>query len=269
VPKSCEEKPVSISMKRGFLAGTLTLPYRRSPAKGWPAVLMCHGFTGNRMEAHFMFVKASRQLAAHGIASLRFDFQGSGESSGRFEDMTILTEVADALAAWEYLLNRPETDPERQGIIGLSLGGGVTSLLTGGLHAEERPPRCCALWSAVGDLAVIWEERFKQLGMLKRALMRFPIAVGAFRIGERFFKEMKEAPRPVDAMAAAGDVPVLVIHGSKDEVVPVSQARDYLKKCGKKRARLMILHGADHVYNRPDWERKVIDTTREWLKKRL
>ncbi len=268
MPKTCEEKAVSIRMKKGFLAGTYTVPYRKAPKQGWPGVLLCHGFTGNRMEAHFMFVKTSRQLAAHGIASLRFDFQGSGESTGQFEDMSILTEVADALAAWEYLLNRPETDPNRQGIVGLSLGGGVASLLTGGLHAEERPPKCCALWSAVADLAEIWETRFKQLGMIKRRLIRFPIAMGAFKVGEKFFRDMKEAPRPVDAIAST-EVPVLVVHGTADEAVPVAQAREYAKKCGKRRATLKILRGADHVFSRPDWEQKVIDTTRIWLKKQL
>jgi uncharacterized protein len=268
MPKTCEEKPVSIIMKKGFLAGTLTVPYRRSPKNGWPSVLMCHGFTGNRMEAHFMFVKTSRSLAADGIASLRFDFQGCGESSGKFEDMSILTEVADALAAWEYLAKRQEVDPARQGIIGLSLGGGVTSLLTGGLHSEKRAPKCCALWSAVGDLQEIWEVRFKQLGLIRRKLIRFPIAMGAFKVGERFFKDMKEAPRPADAMASA-DAPVLIIHGSADEAVPVEQAREYARKCGKQRATLRILRGADHVFNKPKWEQTVIDVTRKWLKERL
>ena len=33
--------------------------------------------------------------------------------------------------------------------------------------------------------------------------------------------------------------------------------------------KLEILRGADHVYNRPDWEKKVIDVTRKWFKKKL
>ncbi|MEM0011325.1 MAG: alpha/beta hydrolase, partial [Candidatus Bathyarchaeia archaeon] len=40
-----------------------------------PAVMMCHGFTGQRMEAHFLFVKTARRLAQNGITVLRFDFR--------------------------------------------------------------------------------------------------------------------------------------------------------------------------------------------------
>ena len=62
MPKTCEEKPVSIIMKKGFLAGTLTVPYRRAPKSGWPSVLMCHGFTGNRMEARGVII-----IMIHGV----------------------------------------------------------------------------------------------------------------------------------------------------------------------------------------------------------
>jgi dipeptidyl aminopeptidase/acylaminoacyl peptidase len=268
MPKTSEEIPVSVPMKQGVLAGSLHLPGGRRPGRGWPAVLMCHGFTGTRIEAHFMFVRASRRLAAEGIASLRFDFRGSGESSGRFEDMSILTELADALAAWDFLGERAGVDPSRRAVLGLSLGGAVAALLTGGLSAEGREPEACVLWSAVGDIEELWEVRFKQLGIIKRKLIRFPISMGAFQVGERFFKDAKEAPRPFDALAAA-NAPVLIVHGTSDESVPVEHARRFARLCGKKRATLKILRSADHVYNRPDWERKVIDGTAAWLKKKL
>jgi fermentation-respiration switch protein FrsA (DUF1100 family) len=269
MPVTCREIPVSIPMKEGLLAGTLHIPQGERPDGGWPAVLMCHGFTGNRMEAHFMFVKTSRSMAADGLATLRFDFRGSGESSGEFKDMSILTEVADALAAWEFLAGVDGVDAARRGLLGLSLGGAVASLLVGGLVSEGRAPLACALWSAVADLEELWQRRFEELGMIRRKLIRFPISMGGFQVGERFFKDMKEAPKPVDALGAAGDVPVLIVHGSSDEAVPVGQARDYARACGKKRAKLEVIRGADHVYNRPDWEKKVIDVTRKWFKKKL
>ena len=268
MPKTCEEIPVSIPRKEGFLAGTLHRPGGQPPGQGWPAVLMCHGFTGNRIEAHFMFVKTSRSLAAAGLASLRFDFRGSGESSGEFQDVSVLTELADALAAWEFLGAVEGLDPERRGVLGLSLGGAVTALLAGGLAAENRPPKCCVLWSAVGDLAELWEARFRQLGFIKRKLIRYPLQLGAFLVGKRFITDARKAPRAIDALAASG-VPALVIHGTKDEAVPVAQARALAKALGKKLATLKIIRGADHVFSRSDWEKKVIRLSRTWLKKRL
>ncbi|HIE24547.1 MAG TPA: alpha/beta fold hydrolase [Anaerolineales bacterium] len=44
-----------------------------------PAVLICHGFAGNRVESHFIFVKVARRLANAGFFVLRFDFRGFGE----------------------------------------------------------------------------------------------------------------------------------------------------------------------------------------------
>ena len=45
-----------------------------------------------------MFVKCSRALAQVGVASLRFDFYGSGESDGEFRQMTLRGEIADGRA---------------------------------------------------------------------------------------------------------------------------------------------------------------------------
>jgi hypothetical protein len=49
----------------------------------------------------------------------------------------------------------------------------------------------------------------------------------------------------------------------------VAHARRFAKACGRKLASLKIIRGADHVFNRPDWERKVIDLARDWLRARL
>jgi len=66
-----------------------------------PGVVLYHGFTGHKMETHCIFVKLARELAAAGLHVLRFDFRGSGESEGRFEDMTLDSEISDARAALE------------------------------------------------------------------------------------------------------------------------------------------------------------------------
>jgi len=268
MPVHPQEIPVRIAMKQGFLAATLHLPAGARPTRGWPSVLMCHGFTGSRIEAHFLFVKTSRALAANGLASLRFDFRGSGESSGRFRDMSILTELADALAAWEYLGRLPGVDPKRRALLGLSFGGAVAALLAGGLAAERREPAGCVLWSAVGDPAELWRARLAGLKRRGRGRLRFPLERDGHQLGRRFFADLARAPRPVEALGASG-VPALIVQGTADDAVPVAHARAFAAACGPKRAALRILAGYDHTFARSDRERQVIALTARWLRQNL
>ena len=99
------QKAVEIESRNLTLRGMLHIP-DNAPGKV-PVVCIFHGFTGTKVEPHFIFVKLSRRLEKTGIASLRFDFGGSGESDGDFEDMTILTELDDAKAILDYAKSCP------------------------------------------------------------------------------------------------------------------------------------------------------------------
>jgi len=109
------ETPVVFESKGQQVVGMLHLP--EGPGR-FPAALLLHGFTGTKVEPHRMFVKISRTLAEHGIASLRFDFRGSGDSAGDFEDMTIRSEVADSLEAIKFLARHKHINSRRLALIG-------------------------------------------------------------------------------------------------------------------------------------------------------
>jgi dipeptidyl aminopeptidase/acylaminoacyl peptidase len=260
-----QEFPLQIPLKAGFLAATLHVPAGKPPKAGWPAVLLCHGFTGQRMEAHFLFVKASRAFAAAGLASLRFDCRGSGESSGRFQDMSVLTEVHDAVNAWDALGRLPGIDASRRGVLGLSMGGAVAALLSGGLAAQGRPPRVCALWSAAADLHELLLGRF--LTRAKRR-KRFPVEWAGHLVGRQFVDDLDRVPRPDQALGAAG-VPALIVHGTGDVAVPLRHARAFARAAKARGSRLVILRDYDHTFNRPQWEKRVIDLTARWLKTKV
>ena len=91
------------------IAGTVHIPDGPGP---FPGVLLCHGFTGQRIEAHFIFVKMSRALEQAGIASLRFDFRGSGESEGRFQGSSSATISSPGTSSW---LDAPKGCPPAAG----------------------------------------------------------------------------------------------------------------------------------------------------------
>ena len=141
------QKAVEIESRNLTLRGMLHIPDNASGKV--PVVCIFHWFTGTKVEPHFIFVKLSRRLEKAGIASLRFDFGGSGESDGDFEDMTILTELEDAKAILDYAKSLPFADAERIGVVGLSMGGTVASLLAG--DRKEDVAALC-LWAPAGDM---------------------------------------------------------------------------------------------------------------------
>lgn len=90
------------------------------------AILM-HGFTANRNTA--LLKQIADNLRNENVASVRFDFNGHGESDGNFEDMTVVNEIEDGKAILDYV----RTDPHVRNIflIGHSQGGVVASMLAG------------------------------------------------------------------------------------------------------------------------------------------
>lgn len=106
------------------LAGTLTLP----PEKGLhPAIVLVTGAgpqdRDETVAGHKPFLVLADYLTRRGLAVLRFDDRGVGESTGNFENTAIRDHASDTLAAVQYLRSRNKIDPERIGLLGHSQGG--------------------------------------------------------------------------------------------------------------------------------------------------
>jgi hypothetical protein len=240
------------------IAASLHIP-EQTPA---PAVVMCHGFTGQRMEAHLLFVKAARSFCSNGLNVLRFDFRGSGESDGRFRDMTVSREIEDALEALRFIRAEPTVDESRTGLVGLSLGGLVAACAA----ARDGDVDALALWSAVADLRELIEERW-QMPSEPGTDGRDYYEHGSVEIGAEFLRDAVT----IDPLGEIGSfsAPVLVVHGDGDEAVPLEHAHRYMKAVPDEGAELRIVRGADHTFSSIALERQVIATTLEFLRDKL
>ena len=210
-----------------------------------PAVILCHGFTGHKIEAHFLFVTIARYLQSKGIAVLRFDFAGSGESDGEFSDVTISGEVDDASAALDYLIGRNDVDSGRIGLAGLSLGGGVAALL-----AERRKDdvQALALLSAVASPARIIS--FIRTGKFETQLANWGyLDFGGLKVSRKFLQDA-EHHDPAGAIAQFPK-PVLIVHGDEDNTVPLSEAQTFQQARNQSSAptQVEIIKGATHTYS--------------------
>jgi uncharacterized protein len=118
------------------LAGTLTIP--NTPGQH-PAVILIAGMGpvdrdytfGN----HKMFAVLADHLTHNGIAVLRFDKRGVGQSTGTF-DLNVTSQglASDVVAGIEYLKSRPEINTQQIGLAGHSEGGFIASMLASQEH---------------------------------------------------------------------------------------------------------------------------------------
>jgi hypothetical protein len=252
------EKQISLTVAGLRLYGMLHLPEGKPP---FPALALFHGFGGTRIEPHRLFVKASRWLAREGVASLRLDFRGSGESEGEFQSMTLSGEIQDAQAALAYLRSQPEVNPDRLGVLGLSMGGYVAASVA----AQDPALRALVLWAASARGAGYFPHYVHLNGKGRKeweatGLMDF----GGNVLSSAFLQDGLALPDPLPALRSFPGK-ALVIHGEADASVPAEEAQFFKKSLGDKAA-VYVLKGADHTFNKASWEKEVLETTINWVK---
>ena len=259
------EQPVSLMSQGQRMWGMQHLPAGEEPH---PTVLMLHGITGDKTNPHRLFVHAARAFAAQGIAAFRFDMRGSGDSEGEFQDMTLASEADDAQAALEWLIGQPWVDASRVGVLGLSLGGMIQSMLAG-----RNPNLVCGLayWAAAANgeaFMHVAQHTSEKSGTDTNNLMQKLITDGYVMLWgypaglpliQTFFQEdpLKELENYRGK--------AIIVHAKYDPIVPVSQADVYAQHFGD-RAVVYKLDDDTHTFESPATERQAIELTLEWFK---
>jgi uncharacterized protein len=228
-----------------------------------PTVVFIHGFSANRLEVGSSFVHMSRLLESSGIASVRFDLSGHGESDGDFFDVTITGEIAEARSVVRAVRSLDFADPSRIGLVGMSMGGVVAGIVA----AEEPGIRAVCLWSpaAVAPFEVGG-------GYLKGRDIAAEIeAKGYFDAdGHRMSPALVEdiAKLDVYGRSRAYTGPVRIIHGDQDEIAPIAYARRYLDHY-RGNAELEVVPAADHGWSTVPHRTRLQQSTLEYFCRHL
>ena len=129
-PYEVEETTFTNTKEKIELAATLTLPRQKEKS---PAVILIAGSGPNDRDetifAHKPFWIIADYLTRQGIAVLRFDKRGVGESEGEYFTATTQDFAEDVEAAISYLKTRKEIDPTNIGLIGHSEGGIIAPIV--------------------------------------------------------------------------------------------------------------------------------------------
>ncbi|MCE2488431.1 MAG: alpha/beta hydrolase [Anaerolineae bacterium] len=259
---SVSESDVSIDNMGHNIVGTLAMPEGEGP---FPVVLLLHGFTGTRHELPVlgtedtMFSRSARWLGERGVASLRIDFIGSGDSDGAWEDTTFSGQISDAIAALDYLAMMEGVDSGRISILGLSQGGLVAASAAG---RDDRVSNV-VLWSAVSNPVMSYGLLLGYDTLLSGAAAGEEVTTIELPWGAEtslrgpFFEDIFLVD-PVAEIGAYGG-PLLVVVGERDTTVtPMPHAGQVFLDYHEGAEALVVLDG-DHVFDVLSERPEVID----------
>ena len=195
-------------------------------ASPFPIVVLAHGHGGTRDEAGG-FRRLAEALARRGIASIRPDFPGCGQSKEPFTRNNLSNMMADTRAALAFTRRNPEIDAKRAGIVGYSMGARVAMLvLPDGFAAA-------VLWAPVGldgpDAVfplVGGQSSYLELRERGQAAGVTPFVTpwGQHQaLGRQWFEDL-ETFRPMTAVRSFTGA-LLVISGAEDAIIEPDIAR--------------------------------------------
>ena len=202
---------VTIDGDHGKLQAVIQKPDLR-PGQQCPMVVFCHGFGGTKEGPLFELITDS--LQKHGIASIRFDFNGHGESEGKFEEMTVPNEINDAKKVIEYV--RDLRYVSKIALVGHSQGGVVASMTAGELGSDISAVVLMAPAAVLRDDAIRGSTFGKQYNPLDPP--EYVELWGPQRLGRNYIKTAFSLP--IYETAANYHGPALIIHGNGDRIVP-------------------------------------------------
>lgn len=253
------------------LCGTLVQPDVSSSA----AAVFVHGGGVTRDEGGF-FTRIAEGLANVGVASLRFDLRGHGESDGRQEELTLASILNDIDAALGHVVL--ETGVEQTHLLGASFAGGITAYF-----AAQHPERVRSLVLVnpllnykkrfVDDKPYWHDGRIDEEAGRELAERGFLFHNPSFKLSRPLLNEVFYL-RPDEAIGELA-VPTLFIHGTRDTFIPVESTRAAVQRI-KGDVELLEIEGAQHgiaVFDDPQylhpqtqlWQAQVVEAVSAWL----
>lgn len=229
-----------------------------------PMVILLHGFCDDRNEINFVHTELSRRLCKAGIASVRFDMNGSGESDGRFEDMTISSEIEDAKAFLKFVESLDFVDASRIALHGTSLGGAVASMVAGLCKDHIQ---ALSMWCPASDLIYDLQSDMTLCGQDVSDIESKGCAdVEGLKLSVEFYNDALTLD-PY-ALASQFDKRVNIVHGDQDVTADCQCSYDY-KDLFKDRADLLIVNGSEHRFKSFSFREARMSSALNFLKREL
>jgi uncharacterized protein len=214
----------------------------------FPAVVMLHGTASTRDEAGNGYKMAAPVLAeTYGIATIRIDFMGNGDSTADYMGYTFESAVSDAVAAANYMMALDNIDAEHIGVMGWSQGG-TDALLCAARHPEIF--KSVVTWAGAPDMMLdgffneeLYEEAKKNGYFVMTFDWRDPLNVSLAWCDD-------VANTDVLAEFSAGYTgPVLAIAGTNDDTVDPEWSNKIVAASSNEASKTYFIEDMDHTFN--------------------
>ena len=246
-------------------------------------IVLVHGFRGYKNWGFIPFL--AQRLAREGFVAVAYSASGSGiaDSSGafsepeRFRHNTYGRELndLDRVVAWALERTAAAGVPDRRvGLIGHSRGGGIAFL-----HAAGDPHVGCVVTLGTMSRMGLWEpqriaawERGEEASVYDfRTRSHLPMSPDLWEDFRRN-RERYDLAHAIESLR----VPLLVVHGDEDRVVPLDHAREILSHRAAATAELRVIAGAGHTFQAGDRIRRtppqlleMVEAATAWMRRWL
>lgn len=225
----CEDRSIS---------GVLHLPDREKP----PVVITCHGLFSSKESDKFTAIAG--RFAQAGLAVIRFDFGGCGQSTGSIADTTVSRRLAELNRVVRFARGHAQTGAA-VGLLGSSLGGFVALLGAAGLSVAA-----LSVWATPYNLSEICQN----------------IPPAELKVLKQDF--LDDARRHDLAAALPGLSRVQVVQGKRDEIVPWQHAQKIYRTVDEPKE-LQLFPSGDHTISSADDRSRALEMSLVWFSKHL
>ncbi len=230
-----------VSFMNGYgnrIAGILSVP----DSPNGRGIVLLHCFTCTKH--HRILRNLAAALGEAGFSVLRFDFSGNGESEGRIEESDYTKMIGDVREAVSFL--------ERKGIRKIGVAGHSMGAMISALSAhDDQRIRAVGFIAGSSQAARVRElfskevlEKAESEGFAETEVYGRPIT-----IRKELLHDIEKYN--VGHVVATLGRPILIIHGTADETIPLFHARQIYAWASEPKT-LELLDGADHLFRKGD-----------------
>jgi uncharacterized protein len=237
------------------LVGDLYLPSSTSRS----GVVFGHCFSCSRHTR--ILTESCEALYQAGIASLRFDFSGNGQSEGDFAETTYSKHAGEMLAGVDLMVRK---GIDKIGLAGHSMGAAIAILTAASSSNISAVCTLAGRYSSTNFDRLLGDS--VQAELEENGRVCFNSRNRPLCLNSDFFKDAES----VNMTEKTGclKIPLLAVHGDQDEVIPVEEAYKS-REIKPDQTEVLIVENADHMFSNSEHRTLITDHMSEWFSKQL